>query len=283
MSYDNVRILTETLQILNAGCYELNGKTVKLQLPKARMEASQVLLPDDVRRICDMEPAGPAAGRYRCNCVRADSFTAALDLSAGRAGRKPVLVLNFANPVSIGGGVYRGARAQEEDLCRRSSLLRSLENSSAEGYYRYNRSLRTYMGSDAMIFSPEVEVFRDEEYALMEETAVVAVVTCAAPLISYGLEGMSEREYKDMFYTRIVRLLKCAAYLGYEDLVLGAWGCGAFGNDAALVSDMFSRALENLRFGDRKARDLFHRVVFAVRSRDGMSYNYREFLRNFGG
>ena len=113
MSYDNVRILTETLQILNAGCYALNGKAVKLQLPKARMEASQVLLPDDVRRICDMEPAGPAAGRYRCSCVRADSFTAALDLSAGRAGRKPVLVLNFANPVSIGGGVYRGARAQD--------------------------------------------------------------------------------------------------------------------------------------------------------------------------
>ena len=283
MSNDNVHILTESLRILNAGCYELNGKTVTLQLSKARMEASQVLLPDDVRKICDMEPAEPTAGGYRCSCVRADSFAAALDLSAGRAGRKPVLVLNFANPVNIGGGVYRGARAQEEDLCRRSSLLRSLENSNAESYYRYNRSLGTYMGSDAMIFSPEVEVFRDEEYALMEKTAIVAVVTCAAPLVNYGLEGMSESEYEDMFYTRIVRLLKCAAYLGYEDLVLGAWGCGAFGNDAALVSDLFSRALENLRFGDRKAQDLFHSVVFAVRSRDGMSYNYLEFLRNFGG
>ena len=283
MSYDNVQILTETLQILNAGCYEVKGKTVTLQLSKARMEASQVLLPDDVCKICDMESAGPTAGGYCCSCVRADSFAAALDLSAGRAGRKPVLVLNFANPVNSGGGVYRGARAQEEDLCRRSSLLRSLENSSAEGYYRYNRNLRTYMGSDAMIFSPEVEVFRDEEYALMEETAVVAVVTCAAPLVSYGLEGMSESEYEDMFYTRIVRLLKCAAYLGYEDLVLGAWGCGAFGNDAALVSDLFSRALENLHFGDRKAQGLFHSVVFAVRSRNRMSYNYQEFLRNFGG
>ncbi|MBP5744441.1 MAG: TIGR02452 family protein, partial [Oscillospiraceae bacterium] len=197
-------------------------------------------------------------------------------------GEKPVLVLNFANPVNIGGGVYRGARAQEEDLCRRSSLLRSLESGGAERYYRYNRGLRTYMGSDAVILSPEVEVFRDEDYAFLEETAVVAVATCAAPMITGGLEGMSEGEYRDMFYRRITGLLKCAAHFGYEDLVLGAWGCGAFGNDAALVSDLFCCALEEFRFGGLRARDLFRNVVFAVRSRGGESYNYREFRRNFG-
>ncbi len=282
MSFENVQILTETLRILNAGCYEANGKTVTLQLSKARMEASQVLLPDDIRDLCGRELTRPSTVGYLCGCVKVDSFAAALELSARYTGEKPVLVLNFANPVNIGGGVYRGARAQEEDLCRRSSLLRSLENSSAERYYRYNRSLHTYMGSDAMIFSPEVEVFRDEDYELMEETAVVAVVTCAAPMVSYGLEGMSEKEYRGMFYNRIVRLLKCAAYLGYEDLVLGAWGCGAFGNDAAVVSDLFCSALEELRWGDRKAQDLFRNVVFAVRSRHGESYNYREFYRNFG-
>ncbi len=37
MSYDNVQILTKTLQILNAGCYELNGKAVTLQLSKAQI------------------------------------------------------------------------------------------------------------------------------------------------------------------------------------------------------------------------------------------------------
>ena len=44
---------------------------------------------------------------------------------------KPILVLNLANPVNPGGGVRRGSKAQEEDLCRKSSLLLSLESSAA--------------------------------------------------------------------------------------------------------------------------------------------------------
>jgi len=195
---------------------------------------------------------------------------------------KPVLVLNFANPVNIGGGVYKGARAQEEDLCRRSSLLRSLETPHSLRYYSYNRKLHTHMGSDAMIFSPEVEIFRDEHGELMDETVIVAVLTCAAPMITYSMEGMSESEYRGMFYNRIVGMLKCAAYFGYEDLVLGAWGCGAFGNDAAIVSDLFYRALEKLDWDGCKVNDLFRRIVFAVRSRGEESYNFKEFNRNFG-
>ncbi|MBQ5795100.1 MAG: DUF2263 domain-containing protein, partial [Kiritimatiellae bacterium] len=45
---------------------------------------------------------------------------------------------------------HRGAKAQEEDLCRKSSLLLSLESKTAEAYYNYNRSLNTCMGSDAL-------------------------------------------------------------------------------------------------------------------------------------
>ena len=195
---------------------------------------------------------------------------------------KPVLVLNFANPVNIGGGVFKGAKAQEEDLCRRSSLLRSLETQHSLRYYNYNRKLHTHMGSDAMIFSPEVEIFRDEHGGLMDETVIVAVLTCAAPMISYGLEGMSEMEYQGMFYNRIVGVLKCAAYFGYEDLVLGAWGCGAFGNDAAVVSDLFYKALTEQIHNVGQITDLFHNVIFAVRSRDEESYNFKEFNLNLG-
>ena len=138
------------------------------------------------------------------------------------------------------------------------------------------------MGSDAMIFSPEVEIFRDEHGGLMDETVIVAVLTCAAPMISYGLEGMSEMEYQGMFYNRIVGVLKCAAYFGYEDLVLGAWGCGAFGNDAAVVSDLFYKALTEQIHNVGQITDLFHNVIFAVRSRDEESYNFKEFNLNLG-
>ena len=205
-----------------------------------------------------------------------------MDRSTEEKQSKPVMVLNFANPVNIGGGVYKGARAQEEDLCRRSSLLRSLESPQALSYYRYNRKLQTHMGSDAMIVSPEVEVFRDENGDLLEETVIVAVLTCAAPMISYGTEGLSEEEYQEMFYKRIVGVIKCSAYFGYRDLVLGAWGCGAFGNDAAIVSDLFHRALEESDRDVLKNKDLFRRIVFAVRSRGEETYNFKAFNQYFG-
>ena len=284
---NNIEILEDTLQILDAGHYELNGEDVKLQLSKERMEASHVLLPADVQDICNRKLTRAALpGECQIACVKQDSYVAAIEMMRGRqdADRqsKPVLVLNFANPVNIGGGVYKGARAQEEDLCRRSSLLRSLETPHSLRYYSYNRKLHTYMGSDAMIFSPDVEIFRDEHGELMDETVIVAVLTCAAPMISYGLEGLSEAEYRGMFYNRIVGVLKCAAYFGYEDLVLGAWGCGAFGNDAAIASDLFNRAIKELNWDGLKADELFRRIVFAVRSRGEESYNYKEFNRNFG-
>lgn len=284
---NNIEILQDTLQILDTGKYKVDGKEVKLQLSKERMEASHVLLPADVQDICGRElNREPAAGQCRIDCVKQDSYVAAIEMMRDwpNAGdhSKPVLVLNFANPVNIGGGVYKGAIAQEEDLCRRSSLLRSLETPHSRRYYSYNRKLRTHMGSDGMIFSPEVEIFRDECGELMAETVIVAVLTCAAPMISYSMEGMSEIEYRGMFYKRIVGMLKCAAYYDYEDLVLGAWGCGAFGNDAAIVSDLFYRALTELDKDGHKVNDLFRRIVFAVRSRGEETYNFIEFKRNFG-
>ena len=283
---NNIEILEDTLQILDAGHYELNGEDVKLQLSKDRMEASHVLLPADVQDICSRKLDRKAvASPCRIDCVKQDSYVAAIEMTRDRQNAgdlsKPALVLNFANPVNIGGGVYKGARAQEEDLCRRSSLLRSLETPHSLRYYNYNRKLHTHMGSDAMIFSPEVEIFRDECGELMDETVIVAVLTCAAPMITNSMEGMSESEYRGMFYNRIIGVLKSAAYFGYEDLILGAWGCGAFGNDAAIVSNLFDRALKELNWAGLHAYDLFNTIVFAIRSRGEESYNYKEFNRNF--
>ena len=286
MGTDLIKILAETLQILNQGSYTVSGKKVKLQLSKERMEASHVLLPEEKLETGNNPTISSSAEQCRYDCVKQDSFVAAIQLAHDRPEEanavKPVLVLNFANPVNIGGGVYKGASTQEEDLCRRSTLLRSLENSKASHYYRYNRGLHTHMGSDAILLSPEVEIIRDEHGTLMDHTTIVSVLTCAAPMISYGLEGMSEAEYRTMFYDRIVRVLQCAAYYGYQDLILGAWGCGAFGNDAAVVADLFSKALTEFRWSDMSANELFRHVNFAVRSKGGESYNFRQFDQRFG-
>lgn len=282
-----LNMFQETMQILEQGYYVKNGRKIQLKLSKKEMEEIQVYLPEDVMKNSSRKDFDPpyVFGRCGYGCENRDSFSMARD----RVQYKytfdndipKILVLNLANAVHPGGGVRRGARAQEEDLCRCSSLLMSLESKAASKYYDYNKQLHTYMGSDAFMITPQVEIIRDENGDLLDETVVVSVVTCAAPMVSYGKEGMSDEEYEQMMYDRITGLLKSVAYLGYKNLVLGAWGCGAFGNDAAVISDLFYKALKELDYNGHSQKDLFRRIDFAVLDRTKDQYNFKEFCRNF--
>ena len=110
----------------------------------------------------------------------------------------------------------------------------------------------------------------------------MSVLTCAAPMISHGGIPVSAKEYKDILYHRIEGMLLAAAYAGYENLVLGAFGCGAFGNDARLVSDLFYKAITEMDIAGKKAENYFKKIHFAVLCRSYETYNFKEFNRNFG-
>jgi len=285
---DNIQLLEDTLKIFNAGKYNKAGKTIHTKLSKKQMEECYVYLPENVSDIsnCKDFEHVHVMGRVGVGCRNIDSFGMAQEqykhsfLFSGK-NAKNTLVLNFANPVNPGGGVRRGASAQEEDLCRKSSLLFSLESDHAQRYYRYNRSLHTYMGSDAIILTPNVEIIRDANGDFLDDSIIVSVMTCAAPMITQGMEGLTDEQYQELFYNRICGMLKCAAYWGYQALVLGAFGCGAFGNDAKLVSDMFYKALKEFNFDGMGAKDFFRRIDFAVLDRTPGQYNFNEFNRNF--
>ena len=110
------------------------------------------------------------------------TFQAAREnLSGGK-----VAVLNFANPHYPGGGVTRGAMAQEECLCRGSSLYPCLADEGVfDDFYGYHRSATDYDFSDRLIYTPGVTVFKDDSPipALLdrENWFRVDVITCAAP------------------------------------------------------------------------------------------------------
>lgn len=277
-----LQMLQDTLDILERGSYVKNGERVPCKLSQREMRESVVLLPEQVSFICENPTIEKVfvVGRTGHFCINEDSFSAAVKVKRNHLDSK-VLVLNFANPVNPGGGVRRGARAQEEDLCRKSSLLLSLEDESSKPYYEYNRSLHTYMGSDAIILSPSVEIIKDSEGELLDDSVIVSVMTCAAPMISSGLEGMTEAEYEQMFYDRIVATLKVAANYGYKYLVLGAWGCGAFGNDANVVAKLYYKALKELEYNGLPHESLFRQIYFAVLDRTADQRNFRAFYEYF--
>ena len=215
----DIQKFEDTMQILKQGFYEKDGRKITLKLTAGKMEEIQVYLPDDVKEICNNTEFKTAATESEScihSCENIDSY--ALARKRVSEGISKVLVLILASPVHPGGGVRRGARAQEEDLCRKSSLLQSLESKAASKYYEYNKRLHSFMGSDALMLTPSVEIIKDENGALLDDSIVVSVLTCAAPKVSGGKEGMSETAYRQLVYNRIVGMLKSAAFLGYRHL-----------------------------------------------------------------
>ena len=290
MRSDNIAMLEDTLDILDNGYYMIGDRRVRLTLSREQMEAADVYFPEVIKSMSLEKDLQHVNQKGRCgySCENADSFSLArkrleeYSSDFNKEGTKPILVLNLANAVNPGGGVRHGAKAQEEDLCRKSSLLVSLEGRNAFPYYRYNRERHSDLGSDAIVINPQVEIIKDEHGTLLPKTAVVAVMTCAAPRFRTGrVEGMPQTAYEAMMYGRITGMLKTAASLGYRYLVLGAFGCGAFHNDARVVSDLFYKALKEYECDGVRVSDLFRRVDFAVMDHSPEQYNFREFSRNF--
>ena len=167
--------------------------------------------------------------------------------------------MNFANAHHAGGGFRLGANAQEEALCRCSTLYSSIKSEAAAAMYKYNNSHISCFESDNMLLSEEVCVFRDEKCELLEKPFQVAVVTIPAPNRRGAALIAAKSAVAETMTRRIRIMLAAAADHGYKNLVLGAWGCGAFGNSPADVSEYFRTVLIDEEFGR-----LFDEVCSAV-------------------
>jgi uncharacterized protein (TIGR02452 family) len=170
-----------------------------------------------------------------------------------------VACLNFASARSPGGGFLNGAQAQEESLARGSALYHCLL--AAQPFYDHHRADRSLAYSDRVIYSPAVPVFRDGRDHLLPRPYPVTFLTCAAPNVTQiRLRQPSLLpEVPGILRRRATRILAVAAAHGHRRLVLGAWGCGVFGNDPAVVAEAFSHALREV--------PSFDEVVFAVLGR----------------
>jgi uncharacterized protein (TIGR02452 family) len=118
-------------------------------------------------------------------------------------------------------------------------------------------------------------VFRDDRGRLLDEPYQVGMLTAAAPNLGAILrnEPGSAARVPAVLRRRAARVLEVAAAYGHRRLVLGAWGCGVFGNDPALVAEAFADGLRSV--------DAFGHVVFAVLDRAAGRPAYRAFADRF--
>ncbi|MFI0723766.1 TIGR02452 family protein [Streptomyces sp. NPDC021224] len=247
------------------------GRWVGLGAVEAAAAGTRMFGPDPVP-VPETAP-GPGA---RCTVTGEDSLAAAHRLVS--AGGGPVAVLNFASARNPGGGYVNGAQAQEEALCRASALYSCLLR--APGYYAHHRAHRDPFYSHRVIHSPAVPVFRDARGALLDEPWAAGFLTSPAPNAGVIARTLPERtgEIGPALDARAERVLEVAVAEGYRRLVLGAWGCGVFGNDPARVAEAFAVLL---RPGGRFARSV-DEVVFAVLDRRSDSPTRAAFAAAFG-
>lgn len=180
--------------------------------------------------------------------------------AAARLAEFHPLCLNFASAKNPGGGFLSGSSAQEESLARSSGLYASLLPMTE--MYEYNRSLGTSLYSDYMVYSPNVSVFRRDDGALLETPYLASFVT--SPAVNAGAVTQNEPQnvpfISQTMATRLCKVLTVAQAHGHTTLILGAWGCGVFGNSPAAVAQLFADALgPNSLFAGS-----FERVVYAV-------------------
>ena len=200
--------------------------------------------------------------------------------SAYAGGEENVAVLNFANAYSPGGGVLNGAMAQEECLCRSSNLYEALTLPYiVKNYYKWNSKNTGDMGTDSVIYSPGVTVFKTDDPIPqdMDQWFQVDVITCAAPYYDVRRKRPVPLEkLAQVFYDRIRNILEVAAANDVDVLVLGAFGCGAFNNPPDLVAEAFYKLLVDKGYGR-----FFKKIVFAIKKNDSRNSNLEAFRTVF--
>jgi uncharacterized protein (TIGR02452 family) len=170
---------------------------------------------------------------------------------------KKVAVLNFANNHAIGGAPF-SAGAQEESLCRCSTLLPCLY-AMREPFYEkhremYNCGEMNFMGNNDLIYTPDVVVFKTDErtdpvYPQMlphEYWYKVNIITCAAPQLRSNVT--LPENYEEVIRSRVKRILDVAAKEDNQVIILGAWGCGAFKNPIEIVAKAFVELVKTYGF-----------------------------------
>ena len=233
------------VDIIDGGGYSHCGNWIDLTTALKRERDQKYSISPDA----ELPLASPRFDKTTIQIANETSLMAARRFS--KRGLVP-LVLNFANGVSPGGGFLHGSRAQEETLCFSSTLYASLVG---DPFYLRHRKRSDKASSTHTILS-HATVFCDDTYETISEPWTMGVMTCAAPVCRPN--EIEPSRAKELMDERIRRVLSIASAYGYEYLVLGAWGCGAFRNNPEHTALSFRAAIEMEQKGK------FSEVVFAI-------------------
>ncbi|KAL1855300.1 hypothetical protein Daus18300_011117 [Diaporthe australafricana] len=205
----------------------------------------------------------------------ADTLTAARGLLSSPANNtQKVSVLNMASPLSPGGGFLNGATSQEESLCMHTTLLPSLRDE----FYR--------LPELGCVYTPDVLVFRDSEGGDLHKkdrwfVDIVSAAMLRLPETEFdeatGWGIYVHQKDREMVLEKMKVIMRVFQAKGATHVVLGAWGCGAYGNPIGEIARAWRTVLLGAQKGKKgsEAWDGIEQVVFAI-SDAGMAEAFKE-------
>ena len=139
-------------------------------------------------------------------------------------------ILNMSSARRAGGGVWRGARAQEEELCRRSNLFAALM-CSRDQYPLHGKVL---VHKDVVFFKKGAP-----DYARVKRRNQRKLTVFTSPAVKATWPCNHLEEMRRRINTLVAEVEKT----GVVAMVFGAWGCGRFGLNPQVVANLFKERL----------------------------------------
>ena len=271
MRKENIEVFLDTISFINKDDYLSNA--VNESIEKTAIYNIDI---DEIKAI-------KKHGEVRVSQYK--SFEAAMKLH-DEFPNKRIGILNFASATNPGGGVTKGSTAQEESLCRISTLYNVLNTKYLfDHFYSLNRNINNPLHDDTVIYSPNIVICKsdsDRPIRLKKEEFVkVDILTCAAPNLRekpgnlYNFDGdtsikVSDDELYQIHTKRAKRILDVALINNIDILVLGAFGCGAFKNNPYVVAKAYKEIL-------KENKSYFDLIEFAIFTNEYNRENYLAF------
>ncbi|RYC61953.1 hypothetical protein CHU98_g4245 [Xylaria longipes] len=240
------------------------------QLPRIEAHSSEKLTADDLPVLGPANCPGFALSsdpKLRGTHVKVfseDPFNAAISMAESLselATTQPehnqrVVAINLASDKKPGGVWLRGAMAQEEAFCYRSSLALSLHKS----YYPWTIPtmglhtrdvviVRSSMSAGHALLVPETPATQ------LPPVSISSVAAIRRPAVRKVFENGQYRQSifkfpadRDLTKNKMRLALRIAARQKHELLVVGAMGCGAFRNPPKEITHCWSEVLGEVEF-----------------------------------
>ena len=271
MRKENIEVFLDTISFINEDDYLSNAVNESIE--------KTVIYNTDIDEIKAIKKLGEVrVSQYR-------SFEAAMKLHQEFLNKR-IGVLNFASATNPGGGVTKGSAAQEESLCRVSTLYPVLATEYLlNNFYMPNRLKNNPLHDDTVIYTPDIVIFKSDNNSptrlKKEDFIKVDVLTCAAPNLRekpgnlYNFDGntsikISDEELYQIHLKRAKQILDVALVNKIDILILGAFGCGAFKNNPYVVAKAYKDIL-------KEYKSYFDLIEFAIFTNEYNKENYLAF------